>query len=304
MLDVYLLGCGGTMPLKDRRLTSAAFRYNGSCLVIDCGEGTQIGYKDCDLRFKALDVICFTHYHADHVSGIIGMLLSMGNEGRTETVHMIGPRGLTKVINSLRIIAPELPFEIEFHEIENKYESFSISGFEIDAFQVKHRIICYGYRIHIPRKGKFDAEKAKALPIPVNLWNKIQKEGSVEYEGKLYTEDMVMGPARKGISVVYCTDTRPVASISDYAYEADLLICEGMYGEDEKKSKAIETGHMLMSEAAELAAGAYTPPKKLWLTHFSTSLNDPGNYLEATRSIFPDTELGSDGKSLTIDFEE
>ena len=122
MLDVCLLGTGGTMPLKNRWLSSAIFRYNGRCILADCGEGTQIALKTALFTFKPIDVICLTHFHADHVSGLPGMLLSMGNEGRTEPVLIIGPRGTRKVVSSLRIIAPGLPFEIEIAEKPHSYE--------------------------------------------------------------------------------------------------------------------------------------------------------------------------------------
>lgn len=117
MLDVCLLGTGGMMPLPYRKLTSLMTRYNGSNLLIDCGEGTQVGIKERGWSFNPIDVICFTHYHADHISGLPGLLLTMGNADRTEPVRMIGPKGLERVVNALRTIAPELPFEIQFHEL-------------------------------------------------------------------------------------------------------------------------------------------------------------------------------------------
>ena len=117
MLDICLLGTGGMMPLPGRWLTSLALRFNGSCMLIDCGEGTQIAMKRAGISSKPFDVICFTHFHADHISGLPGLLLSMGNAERTEPLTIIGPKGVERVVNSLRVIAPELPFDIKFIEL-------------------------------------------------------------------------------------------------------------------------------------------------------------------------------------------
>ena len=162
MLKVTLLGTGGMMPLPYRWLTSMAARCNGSGLLIDCGEGTQIALKKKGWSPKPIDIICFTHYHADHISGLPGLLLTMGNADRTEPLTLIGPKGLERVVNSLRVIAPELPFELKFIELDEAREHLEIGPYHIDAYKVNHRVTCYGYSITIPRKGKFDAERAKA----------------------------------------------------------------------------------------------------------------------------------------------
>ena len=136
MLDICLLGTGGMMPLPGRWLTSLMTRYNGSNLLIDCGEGTQIAIKEKGWTVKPLDVICFTHYHADHISGLPGLLLAMGNAERTEPVTMVGPRGLERVVNGLRVIAAELPFEIKFIEITEAERVLELAGYRITAFRV------------------------------------------------------------------------------------------------------------------------------------------------------------------------
>lgn len=159
MLDVCLLGTGGMMPLPRRYLTSFLARYNGSSLMIDCGEGTQVAVKSKGWSFKPIDVICFTHYHADHISGLPGMLLTMGNAERTEPLTLIGPKGLERVVNALRTIAPELPFPIICKEIQGQEEKFSVRGYEITAFRVNHNVTCYGYTVEIRRGGKFSVEQ-------------------------------------------------------------------------------------------------------------------------------------------------
>jgi len=252
MLDVCLLGCGGMMPLPRRWLTALMLRYNGSSILIDCGEGTQIAIKEKGWSFKPIDVICFTHYHGDHISGLPGLLLSMGNAERHEPLTLIGPKGLERVVNALRTIAPELPFEIYYKEIQGTEETFEMNGYRIRAFRVNHNVLCYGYTMEIDRAGKFDVERAKAANIPLCCWNPLQKGNVVEFEGVHYTPDMVLGEARKGIKLTYTTDTRPTRSIIQNAEHSDLFVCEGMYGEDDKKSKALEHKHMMFKEAADI----------------------------------------------------
>ena len=302
MLDICLLGTGGMMPLPYRWLTSLMVRFEGKQLLIDCGEGTQIAARKAGIAFKPIDVICFTHYHADHISGLPGLLLTMGNAERTEPLLCIGPKGLERVVNALRTIAPELPFPLEFHELNGKDEEISVGGMQIHAFRVNHNVPCYGYTVSIPRAGKFQVERAKALGLPVQLWNPLQKGNTVEWEGNTYTPDMVMGADRKGLKVTYCTDTRPAAAIAEAARDADLFICEGMYGEEDKQQKAVEHKHMTFREAAELARKAQ--PKEMWLTHFSPALNHPEDYLDEVKKIFPRARLGKDGKKRTLRFEE
>ena len=244
MLDVCLLGTAGMMPLPYRHLTALMTRYNGSDLLIDCGEGTQVAIREKGWSVNPLDTILFTHYHADHISGLPGLLLSMGNAERTEPVTMVGPRGLIRVVNSLRVIAPELPFEIRFVELTEPEETLTLNGYRITAFRVSHNVTCYGYSLEIDRAGRFDVERAKAQDIPLKFWNPLQKGNTCEEDGKIYTPDMVMGPERKGLKVTYCTDSRPTKGIVAHAAESDLFICEGMYAEPDQLEKAKQKKHM------------------------------------------------------------
>ncbi len=302
MLDVCLLGSGGMMPLPYRWLTALMTRYNGSSLLIDCGEGTQIAIKEKGWSFKPIDIICFTHFHGDHISGLPGLLLTMGNAERTDPLTLVGPRGLERVVNALRVIAPELPFPINFIELSEAEVDFNLGGYHIHAFRVNHNVTCYGYSLEIERAGKFQLDKALELQIPKPFWNKLQKGETITEGDKIYTPDMVMGAPRKGIKLVYCTDTRPTASIVANAKDADLFICEGMYGEKGKEEKAVAHKHMTFYEAARLAKEAGV--KKLWLTHYSPSLTRPEEYMEEVRRIFPNASPGKDRKSVELDFEE
>ena len=302
MLDVCLLGTAGMMPLPHRWLTACLFRYNGSSLLIDCGEGTQIAMKEAGQNFKPIDILCITHFHADHISGLPGLLLTMGNAERTEPLTIIGPKGLTRVVTALRTIAPELPFDIVCRELENAEENIEINGYHIHAFRVKHNVTCYGYSIEIKRGGRFDAERAKALGIPLRAWNPLQKGNVVEMDGATYTPDMVLGESRRGIKVTYCTDSRPTDGIVAAAEGSDLFICEGMYAEPDKLVKAKQYKHMTFYEAADMAKRAHV--EEMWLTHFSPSLVGAEGYMPKVREIFENSHLGKDGKTVELLFRE
>ena len=305
MIDVCLLGTGGMMPLPYRYLTSLMLRYNGKGILVDCGEGTQVALRKKGWSPKPIDMILFTHYHADHISGLPGMLLTMGNAERTEPVLMVGPKGLARIVSSLRVIAPELPFEIQFLELSEREQEITLPGekdFHIHAFRVNHNVPCYGYAFSLDRAGRFDAARAKEQGIPLKLWSRLQKGETIETEEGVYTPEMVLGPARKGLSLVYTTDTRPCENIVKYAQGADLLICEGMYGEPDKAEKAKEHKHMTFIEAARIAQKA--GPAQMWLTHFSPSLVRPDEFMPQVRKIFPDSLPGKDGKTITLAFDK
>ena len=302
MLDVCLLGTGGMMPLPYRWLTALMTRYNGSSLLVDCGEGTQIAIREKGWSFRPIDILCITHFHGDHISGLPGILLAMGNSDRTEPLTMIGPRGLERVVNSLRIIAPELPFEIKFIELTEASQQIKICGYTIDAFRVNHKITCYGYSISIKRAGMFDVNRAKENQVPLKCWNPLQKGETVELDGKTYTPEMVLGAPRKGLKVTYTTDTRPTESIAENARESDLFICEGMYGEKGDVNNAVKYRHMTFEEAAHLAKKAGV--KELWLTHYSPALNYPENFMDDVRAIFPDSKAGKDKMSIELNFSD
>lgn len=302
MIDVCLLGTGGMMPLPYRWLTSLMVRYNGHSILIDCGEGTQIAMKEKGWSPHPIDMICFTHYHADHISGLPGMLLTLGNAERKEPLTLVGPKGLARVVNALRVIAPELPFEINYIELTEPEQELELDGLKIKAFRVNHNVTCYGYSMMLNRIGKFQVEKAMALNIEKRYWSLLQKGETVETEQGVFTPDMVLGEQRKGLKLTYCTDTRPTNSIVENAKDSDLFICEGMYGEPDKQEKAVEHKHMTFKEAAEMAKKAEV--RELWLTHFSPSLPKAEPYMNDVRKIFPNAYAGKDGMSTELQFTE
>ncbi|MBR2531409.1 MAG: ribonuclease Z [Lachnospiraceae bacterium] len=306
MLDVCLLGTGGMTPMPYRWLTALMLRSEGSNILIDCGEGTQIALKEIGWSPKSIDIMCFTHYHADHISGLPGMLLNMANADRTEPVIMIGPKGLFNIVRSLRCIAPELPFELRFIELDQNTEQYKLGPYEIQCFRVKHNIPCYGYSVIVPRKGRFDPEAAKAQNIPLQFWNRLQKGEIVpdKETGRTYRPEMVMGPDRRGIKVTYTTDTRPCDNIIRAASDADLFICEGMYGDPDCQDKARAYKHTTMQESAHMAAEAEIPPREMWYTHYSPSMTNPRQYIEEMQKIFPNVRCGKDGMIAELNFDE
>ena len=286
----------------NRWLTSLMVRYKGRAVLIDCGEGTQIAAQRAGVSLKPIDKLLITHLHADHISGLPGLLHSMSNAGRTEELSIIGPVGTERVVAALRSIANNLPFEVKVSELETDEEDMFFLDCDIHAFSLMHRIACYGYSISLPRAGKFDVQKAQAAGVPTRLWNRLQKGETLELDGQVFTPEMVMGPPRKGLKVTYCTDTRPTSAIAEAATGSDLFICEGMYGDPEMLPKAKERKHMLFTEAAELASKAEA--QELWLTHFSPAMPNPKSYLDHARAIFPKAYVPRDGWSKTLAFEK
>lgn len=303
MLDVCLLGTGGVMPLPNRWLSSLLIRYDGRMILIDCGEGTQIPLKMAGWGFKAIDAVLFTHYHADHIAGLPGFLLTLGNSGREDPLTLMGPPGIKKVVEGLTVISPELPYELRLIELPDSRNSETcIRDIHIKSMPVDHTFPCLSYCIEIKRQGKFDKERAMKLKIPVKYWNHLQKGEVIRLEDRIITPEMVLGEPRKGIKVCYCTDTRPVKDLSGFVKNSDILICEGMYGSEDDIVKAEQKKHMMFSEAGLLAKQGNV--RELWLTHYSSSLTEPEKYIESAKKVFTNTTIGTDLFKKTIKYED
>lgn len=299
MLECCTLGTGGTLPLADRALSSLYIRENGRGLLIDCGEGTQVGIRKLGWGFRCLEGILLTHFHGDHCTGLAGVLLSLEKSGKTETFHIWGPRGLKRIVEGLCVIVPPLSYPVILHELPAEGAELEAIGLKIFAFPVNHGgIPCFGYRITLERKAAFDPEKAKLLNIPVKEWRKLQDGETIKTEGKEIHPEDVTGAPRKGITMVFSTDTRPCETLEKKARDADLLILEGMYGDEEKLPQAIKNNHMMFREAAEIARKVQ--PAALLLTHFSTSIENPEIYLPEMRKIFRNTWTARDGEVVTM----
>ena len=302
MLEVCTQGTGGTLPLADRALSSLYVRVNGRALLIDCGEGTQVGIRKLGWGFRCIEDVLLTHFHGDHCTGLAGLLLSLEKAGKTETLHIWGPKGLKRIVEGLCVIVPPLSYPVLLHELPPEGKELEAVSLQIRAFPVDHGgIPCFGYRMTLPRKNTFSPEKAKALGIPVTEWKKLQ-DGETVCTGtrKIWPEE-VYGAPRKGITVVFSTDTRPCETLVKHAKDADLLILEGMYADEEKKPQALKNHHMMFSEAAEIAREA--APAALLLTHFSTSMEDPESHLDRVRTYFANTWTAKDGETITLRYQ-
>lgn len=296
MLELCMLGTGGALPLPDRGLTACYLRVRGRGLLIDCGEGTQTAIRRLGWGFRCIDGMLITHYHGDHCGGLPGFLLSLGKAERREPFHIWGYTGLKAIVEGLRVVAPVLPFPVVLHEFSGERVELSMIGLEITGFRLDHGVPCYGWRLELPRQGAFQPQRAKALGVPVRDWKRLQAGETVNG----VTPEQVMGPPRQGIRLLYATDTRPTPDIIRYGRGTDLMILEGMYGDETKRAQAEKNRHMLFAEAATLAreAGA----KRLLLTHFSNCIDDPQAYLPLAQAIFPATEAAMDGQCLTIHY--
>lgn len=299
-MDLCLLGTGGMLPLPGRFLTSLWMRRGGRCLLIDCGEGTQVALHKHGKSPARIEAILLTHCHADHVAGLPGLLLAMGNAGRREAVRLIGPAGVRPVLEAALAFAPETPFEVVCEELDGPERAFAACGCQIEAFAAEHSVPCYGYSVLAPRAGRFHAERAKALGVPRGLWRRLQAGEPVAWAGGSCEPSQVLGPPRKGLKATYCTDSRPTARIEAHARGSDLLILEGIYGDPAKEEKAREKRHMMMREAAALAARAQVP--ELWLTHYSPSMPDPQAYMDDVRRVFPNAVAAEDGMEKGLCF--
>ncbi|MER3437879.1 MAG: ribonuclease Z [Chloroflexota bacterium] len=301
MIDVLLLGTGGMMPLPNRWLSALLVRSGGELALFDCGEGTQIPWRIYGWGFRRLSVICLSHWHADHVAGLPGLLHAVANAGRTEPLRIYGPPETRRVVSGLRQIAPVLPYPVEVIELEGG-ESFALpGGCRASTLWGEHHVPCLAYRVDRPRAPRFDAGRATELRVPVRLWRKLQLGEAVRWEGGYAEPAQVLGPPRRGIAFAYVTDTRPVPELVPFVADVDLLVCEGTYGSSDDLPKAIQHQHMTFAEAATLAreAGA----GQLWLTHFSPSLDAPEEFLDEAATIFPHVTIGRSGLTTTLSFE-
>jgi len=309
VVDVALLGCGGSMPMPNRFLSSLLINYKGRKILIDCGEGTQVSMRILGWGFKSIDIILITHSHGDHTVGLPGLLATIGNSGRTNPITIIGPKGISDIIKGLRVIAPYLPYDINIIEAESKACDFKITSeglkiteknheISISNLELEHSSACLGYSLYINRKPKFDVEKATSNLVPKILWSRLQRGEVISFEGNKYEPEMVLGDERSGIKISYITDTRPIVAIPEFIFGSDLFICEGTYGDDNDLEKAKINKHMTFTEAAELAKAGNV--KELILTHFSPAMLEPGKFLDSAVNIFENTVIGSDRLVKTL----
>ena len=308
MVDITLLGTSSLVPLPDRAETAVLLQCAGHTILFDCGEGTQCAARKAGVSLMKTDLIALTHYHGDHIFGIPGLLQTMSMMGRTEPIWITGPHGLEREMAPILKLVNWVGFPIRLFSLpaEGLILRDLFPGWPAEAnlsfFQTSHRVPSQGYCFTLSRPGRFLPQKAQALEVPVNLWGLLQHGQSVEIPGRTVHPEEVLGPPRRGIRFVFSGDTTPCDPLTAAAVDADLLICEGTYGENEQADLAAEHGHMTFAQAAETAAKAGA--RRLWLAHYSQMIRDPQEYLPNAAALFPGTVCGEDGMRITLRFDE
>ena len=308
MLTITLLGTAATMPLPDRALTAAVAECGGHSLLLDCGEGTQTAARRAGVNLMKLDAICLTHYHGDHIFGLPGLLQTLGCQGRTRPLTLYGPKGLGEVWAALRVLTGPLPYPVCPEVLDATAALWARfggwpQGAKLTPVPTRHRVTSQGYRLDLPRAGRFSPEKARALGVPVQQWKMLQQGQSVALaDGSIAAPESVLGPARQGLSFLFSGDTAPCAALEQAAAGVDLLLCDATYALPEQAAQAKQYGHSTFGQSAALAAKAGA--KRLWLVHYSPMITDPEEELAQAQSLFPGAECGFDGKSIALQYEE
>ncbi|MBR4151610.1 MAG: ribonuclease Z [Selenomonadaceae bacterium] len=308
MIDITLIGTAALFPTPARALTAAFLTCGGHSILFDCGEGTQSAARKAGVNFMKADLIALTHYHGDHILGLPGLLQTMSNMKRTEILYITGPEGLQEELKSVLKLARRTYYPIEMIEISADGLKLSeiIRGWQsearLTAFKTEHCVPSQGYCFTLGRAGKFNPQAATELGVPVNLWGILQKGQSIQLGDKIILPEQVLGEPRRGLKFVFTGDTAFCDNLITASKDADLLICEATYGEQEQAPHAIEHGrHMTFAQAATVAKQAGV--KKLWLAHFSQMIMNPQEYLPNATAIFENAICGRDGLSTTLHFE-
>jgi len=310
MLDVCLLGTGGTQPLPERRLSAVLVRLGSSLVLLDCGEGTQVAVLERGWGMRNLKVILLTHVHADHVLGLPGLLLTLAHSGKgpDEPVTILGPEPLEKVLRGLLVVAPRLPYPLRVRVLGGGERALSVGvdGLEVSCALAEHDVPCLAYALAVPRAPRFDPDRARELGVPIQSWRRLQHGEAVDVDGRTVVPGEVLGAERRGLRMVFAVDTCLTPGLEDFVRGdgsgADLLIADGMYGDEENKPTRWKAQHMTFAEAARLARDGGA--RRLVLTHFSPSVGRPAAYLDRARAIFPASFVGHDGLSVTLTFAD
>ena len=309
MLTITLLGTAATMPLPDRALTAALAECGGHSLLFDCGEGTQAAARRAGVNLMKLDAICLTHYHGDHIFGLPGLLQTLGCQGRERPLLLYGPEGMDGVWPALRTLTGSLPYPVKAVEVGDAPITLDAlaSGWPVGAkltpFRTQHRVPSRGYQLDLPRVGRFDPEKARALGVPVPQWKLLQRGQPVLLEnGETVSPAAVLGPERRGLRFVFSGDTAPCPALERAAQEADLLICDATYPDNEQEAQAKQWGHSTFAQGAAIARAAHV--RRFWLAHYSPMITAPEEALPHAQAIFPGAECGFDGKQIQLQYDE
>ncbi len=312
MLTVTFLGTSASRPTVERGVSSIAVQREGETLLFECGEGTQRQMMRYGVGFT-LDDVFVSHYHADHFLGVIGLVRTLGLQGREETLHLYGPKGAKKILgHALEVGVEQAPFPVEIHEVRPG-DRLDRGPYAIEVIKVDHgrNAVGFALREH-ERLGRFHPDRARELAVPEGpLWGKLHRGETVEFEvtrddgtserRSVSPEDLV-GPPRPGRLIVYSGDTRPCESVVAAAEGADLLIHEATFGEEER-DRAKETDHATAVEAAQVALAADV--RSLVLTHLSARYSAaPDVLLEEAKQVFPRTSVARDGMTIEVKFPD
>ena len=305
--EVFVLGTGGMMPLPNRFLTSVLLRREGSLFLFDCGEGTQISLRSLNLKWKKVSAVFVSHTHADHITGIPGLLMLSAQVDRDEPLIIVGPPKIKEYIEtSRRVLDMYINYEIIVKEIADPSipgEVFRGDDFSVYSFPLNHSKVCVGYKlIEDPRPGVFDPQKAEAAGVPRGpLWSHLQKgETVVNLRSETVRPDQVLGPPRRGCRFSFVSDTAYLPTIAGEVSDSDLFICEGMFTSDLTESAA-EKKHLTAVQAAQIASEA-GGIRQMGLIHYSPRFTnrDLQQLLNEAKAVFPQTFLTKDGMNLSI----
>lgn len=304
-MEAFILGCGGMMPLPYRHLTSVLLRREGDLFLFDCGEGTQVSLRRLNLKWKKIDAIFISHTHADHVTGLPGILMLNAQVDRTEPLYIYGPPKIKEYVEtSRRVLDMYINYPIVVKEIEAPCVVHSGKDFYIRAFPLDHTKICVGYTLEeLDRPGEFNPEKARELGVPVGpLWAQLQQGFEVKAaDGSIVKPEQVLGNKRSGRKFSFVTDTLYKTSIAQEVRGSDLLVCEGMF-ENELIDQAKEKKHMTAAQAATIARDAEV--RRMCMIHYSPRYTDRelDKLLQEAKEVWPNTELSRDRMNIEIPY--
>ena len=306
-MEAFILGCGGMMPLPYRHLTSVLLRREGNLFLFDCGEGTQVSLRRLNLKWKKIDAIFISHTHADHVTGLPGILMLTAQVDRTEPLYIYGPPKIKEYVETSRkVLDMYINYPIVVQEITAPCVVHSGKDFYIRAFPLEHTKTCVGYTLEeLDRPGEFNPAKAQELGVPCGpLWSQLQQGFEVTaQDGSIVKPEQVLGQKRSGRKFSFVTDTLYKPTIAPEVKGSDLLICEGMF-EDELIDQAKEKKHMTASQAATIARDADV--KRMCMIHYSPRYTDRelDKLLEQAQKVWPKSELSRDRMQIEIPYND
>jgi ribonuclease Z len=302
-LSVTFLGTSSAAPTVDRGLPSIAVQREGEVVLLDCGEGVQRQVIANRIGLNKDMVILVTHLHGDHVTGLLGLLQTMGLAQRRKPVVISGPVNLLKWLEATtKLLSIGLTFPIEFHPLRPG-TVVRTGGFRIRAARAKHSIEAYSFVLEeLPRSGVFYPEKARALEIPEGrLWSRLQSGKKVKIGERVVLASQVTGPRRPGRKIGYSGDTRPTSSLVRFFKGVDLLIFDSTFRNSDA-DKALKRKHSTCVEAALVAKNSGA--RRLALTHFSARYERVTELVKEAREVFPQSFAAHDGMKVEVPYPD